>query len=301
MDIEPIVSVEYERERQLAEAAKDAGRLEEALAHFSASIDAARRTGDADLVDRATCNRAAVAIALGHGEDPIPKLCAILLRNRSQVSSFLAANTIARACELRRDHAKGIFYARIALERAESLGRTDWVAAAHNQIANLMLADSEFEQAARGYHEALALVPGADSPRQLAYLANLGYCEVVLGRVRAGLGVLYRCLRTARRHGWQRLEMIARIDLCYAHIENGRFEHAQRHGTIGLRLAEASAEIDWVKNALYLLGEASVLDGASKQAYAWFHELQRRFYPQQRHLPDLLLSVDIRKLINLRA
>ena len=95
--------------------------------------------------------------------------------------------------------------------------------------------------------------------------------------------------------------MIARIDLCYAHLELGRFETAERHGRRGLELAERIGESDWIKNALYLLGEVAVLAGADGRAYAWFHELQRRYYPAQSHLPDLLLSVDIRKLINLRA
>ena len=44
-----------------------------------------------------------------------------------------------------------------------------------------------------------------------------------------------------------------------------------------------------------------MLAGADGRAYAWFHELQRRYYPAQSHLPDLLLSVDIRKLIYLRS
>jgi len=113
--------------------------------------------------------------------------------------------------------------------------------------------------------------------------------------------VLYRCLRSARRHGWERLEMIARIDLCYAHLELGRLEAAERHGRRGLELGESIGETDWVKNALYLLGEVAVLSGSASRGYAWFHELQHRFYPEQPHLPELLLAVDVRKLINLRA
>ena len=294
-------SADYEREWQLAVAANEAGRLEEARRHLAAAFQAAQREGDEDLVDRAFCNQAALTMALGGDEDPVPRLCAILMRNRSQVNCFLAANNIARAYELRRDFAKGLFYARIARDRAEALGRPEWLATASNQIANLLLAESYFEEASSRYREALALIPDASSSRQLVYLANLGYCELVLGRFQSGLALLYRCLRTARRRGWTRLEMIARIDLCYGHLELGRFEDAEAHGRRGLQLAEHTGESDWVKNALYLLGEVSVLAGADSRAYAWFHELQRRFYPAQNHLPDLLLSVDIRKLINLRA
>ena len=292
---------EYEREWRLAEAAKDAGRLEEARRHYAASLSAAERAGDEETIDRAFCNHAIVAISLGEGEETIPRLCEIVLRNRSAVTGFLAANNVARACELRGDHRKGLFYARIARQRAEAVGRPEWVAAAINQAANLLLAESYFDKAAGLYREALALVPAEDSSRQLTYMANMGYCELVLGNSRAGLAVLYRCLRSARRRGWERLEMIARIDLCYAHLELGRLEAAERHGRRGLEIGESMGETDWVKNALYLLGEVAVLSGSASRGYAWFHELQHRFYPEQPHLPELLLAVDVRKLINLRA
>jgi tetratricopeptide (TPR) repeat protein len=295
------MSEEYDREWRLAVEASEAGRLEEARAHLAASLVVAEGLGDEELVERAFCNHATLAIALGEGDDAIPRLCAIVLRNRSLTNAFLAANNVARACELKRDNRKGLLYARIARDRAAALGRADWLAAANNQIANLLLADSYFAEAAATYQQALALVPAEDSSRQLTYLANLAYCELVLGRARNGLSILYRCLRAARQHGWTRLEMIARIDLCYAHLELGRLEHAERHGRRGLVLAERTGERDWVKNALYLLGEVAVLGGASNRAYARFQELQRRFYPTQPHLPDFLLSVDVRKLINLRA
>jgi tetratricopeptide (TPR) repeat protein len=298
---DPGACSEYEREWRAAVEANDAGRLEDARQHLAASLRAAERDGDEELMERAFCNHATLAIALGEGEDAVPRLCAIVLRNRSQVNSFLAANNIARVCELKRENRKGLFYARIARERAAAIGRADWMSAATNQIANLLLADSCFEEAAGTYQEALALVPPTDSARQLTYLANLGYCELVLGRYAEGLESLYRCLRTARRNGWSRLEMIAHVDLCYAHLELGRLEHAERHGRRGLALAERVGESEWVKNVLYLLGEVAVLEGATGRAYAWFHELQRRYYPQQTHLPDFLISVDIRKLINLRA
>lgn len=294
-------SAEYKQQWQLAEAAKEAGRLRDALTAYGEALAIAERHGEVELIDRAFCNLAAVAIALGEGEDPVSKLREILLRGGSRVSSFLAANTIARACELRRENTKGLFYARIAQDRAMALGRPEWLATACNQIANLLLADSHFEEATAAYRKALTFVPDAESLRQHVYLANLGYCELVLGHFNAGLSILYRCLRRARRRGWRQLEMISRTDLCYGHLELGRYETALHHGRRGLELAESIGESDWIKNALYLLGEVAVLNGNAGRAYAWFHELQRRFYPAQERLPEFLLSVDIRKLINLRA
>jgi tetratricopeptide (TPR) repeat protein len=292
---------EYEREWRLGEAAKDEGRLEDARRHYCASGEAARHQGSAELVDRALCNEAAVAIALGEVEPVIPRLREILIRNQSQINCFLAAYTIARAYELRKDSRKGLFYARLARDRAEVSGRREWLASAWNQIANFLLGDSFFDEAAATYRRAVTLLPGEESPRQLVYLANLAYCDLVMGRLRSGLSMLYRCLRTARRRGWRRGEMIAHVDLCYAQLELGRLAHAERHGRRGLALAETSGETDWVKNALYLLGEVAVQAGAAGEGRERFAELQRRFYPDQPYLSEFLATVDVRQLVNLRA
>ena len=148
---------------------------------------------------------------------------------------------------------------------------------------------------------ALALVPPGLADWQLICLANLGYCEVVRNRRREGLRLLYRVLRAARRGSLPRLEMIARLDLCFAHLENGSLGRAGRHGARGWALAEEIGEVDWIKNALYLLGEVAVLEGRSDEAHERFTELQRRFYPGQPYLPDFLVGVDVRSMINLRA
>jgi tetratricopeptide (TPR) repeat protein len=291
----------YERERASGIAALEAGRLEEARASFAAALAAARALGDAELVDRAFCNEAAVAISLGDVEAPVAPLRDVLMRNQSPSNCFLAAYNIARAYELRKDHKKGLFYARIARDRAETLAHREWLASAWNQIANFLLGDSFFEEAAATYRRAVALLPGIESSRQLVYLANLAYCDLLLGRLRSGVSMLYDCLRTARRRGWRRGEMIAHVDLCYAHLELGRVRDAERHGRRGLALAEAGGEPDWVKNALYLLGEVAVVGGAMHEGRSRFEQLQRRFYPEQPFLSDFLVTVDVRRLVNLRA
>ena len=291
----------YELERARGLAALEAGSLDEARECFAAALAAARELGDPELVDRAFCNEAAVAISLGEIDAPVAPLRQILLRNHSAANCYLAAYNIARAYELRKDHKKGLFYARIARDRAESLAHREWLASAWNQIANFLLGDSFFEEAASTYRRAVALLPGIETSRQLVYLTNLAYCDLMLGRMRNGVAMLYRCLRTARRRGWRRGEMIAHVDLCYAHLELGRLREAEKHGRKGLALAEASSEPDWVKNALYLLGEVAVVAGAAPEGRSRFEELQRRFYPDQPHLSDFLVTVDVRQLVNLRA
>jgi len=68
-----------------------------------------------------------------------------------------------------------------------------------------------------------------------------------------------------------------------------------------LRMAEATGQVDAVKNALYLLGEAANLSGDGSLAREHFTRLQQEFFPDATYLPGFLLAVDVRKLINLHA
>ncbi len=289
----------YEEERSLGLAALEAGRLEEAREHFGSALATARQHGDLELVDRATCNEAAVAISLGEIEAPVPALREVLMRNLSDENAFLAAYNISQA--LQQQTKKSLFYARIARDRAELTGRKEWLASALNRIANCQLADSLFEDASENYRRAIALVPIGDSSRELIYLANLAYAEIMLGRLGKGFRLLYHCLRTARRQQWRRLEMIAHIDLGYAYLQRGRLGRAERHVARGLRLAEEVGERGWIVNALYLAGEVAVQLGQSAAGRAHFSDLQRRFFPDHGFLPEFLVKVDIRQVINLRA
>ena len=292
---------EYEQRRARGLAALDQGRLAEALDEFAAALALAREHCDQELVDRALCNRAAVAISLGDVDAPMPELREILVRNLCADNCALAAYNIARAYELRKQPKKSLFYARIARDRAEQAGNSQRLAAANNQIGNALLADSFFEEAAVSYRRALSLVPEGFADWQLICLANLGYCEVVRERRRNGLRLLYRVLRAARARRLRRLEMIASLDLCFAHLDGDDLGRARRHGERGRALAEEIGEVDWIKNAYYLLGEVAVLEGNGDEARTCFGELQRRFYPDQPYLPDFLVGVDVRKMINLRA
>jgi tetratricopeptide (TPR) repeat protein len=292
---------EYELHWRLGEAAKDAGRLQEARDHYAASLGVAERTGDRELVDRAFCNEACMAIALGEVEAPIAPLREVLMRNSSATNGYLASYHIARAYELRKEHKKSLFYARIARDRAEQLANPQRVAAANNQIGNALLAESSFEEAAASYRRALELVPEGLGDWQLICQSNLAYCEIVQGRSLAGTRRLYRALRTACRRGSRRLEMILRVDLCFGNLELNQLARAAQQGERGLALAEEIGEVDWTKNALYLLGQVAVMQQRTDEGRARFTELQRRFFPQQPSLPDFLVGVDVRAVINLRA
>jgi tetratricopeptide (TPR) repeat protein len=291
--------VTFEELRSRGERAVRLGKLEEAETHFDQAVDWAREHGEPRQVDLGVCNRAAVAIELSHGEGELPRLREILLRN-DPYNCQLAAYNISRHYELTKNYKKSLFYARIALDRAQVLGRREWLAASHNLIGNTLLAESFIEKASDEYRKALELSPDLTAARG-QILDNLGYCRILQGRYKEGYSLLYASLRLLRRHGARRQEISARLDLSFAHLETGRYRLSQRHAMTALDLAESLGESDSVKNALYLLGDVANLSGDIDTALAYFNRLHREFFPEAAYLPEFLLAVDIRKLVNLHA
>lgn len=295
------IEAAFEELRSRGERAIQAGRLEEAAEILDQALAWAREQGDQRLMDLAVCNRSAVVIELGRGESELPRLREILLRNSDPAGCRIAAYNIARHYELTKNYKKALFYARITRDRSESLGRRDWLASSYNLIGNTLLAESFVEQAAAEYEKALELIPDEPSVARAQILDNLGYCRVLQGRTGEGYALLFESLRWLRRLGARRHEISARLDLCFAHLETGRYGHARRQGTLALGLAESLQERDAVKNALYLLGEVANLSEDVHTARRHFTRLHRDFFPEQGYLPEFLLAVDVRKLVNLHA
>jgi tetratricopeptide (TPR) repeat protein len=294
----------FEDLRQQWHQAVEEGRLEEAAALLDRASQEVAGLADPRLSDRVLCDRAAVAIELGRGSAEVPRLREILLRNADAANCRVAAYTIARHYELSKDYKKALFYARLALDRSILLGRRDWLASSHNLIGNTLLAESYVDKALEEYEKALELMPAGPSPARSWILNNLGYCLVLQGRYDKGYAFLYESLRDLRRCGgrrYRRQMTFIRLDLCFAHLETGRYRHAWRHGLAALELAESIGKMDSVKNALYLLGEVAHLRGDVELARRYFTRLQREFFPDEGYLPGFLLAVDVRKLVNLHA
>jgi tetratricopeptide (TPR) repeat protein len=291
----------FEELKSRGALAVEAGRLEDAKSLFEEALAWAQEHGDPRQIDLAVCNRAAAAIELGCGESELPRLREILVRNANPVSCRIAAYNIARYYELIKSFKKALFYARIARERSEHLGRRDWLASSHNLIGNTLLAESFVEEACEEYESALEFMPAEPGAARARILDNLGYCRILQGRHAEGYALLYESLRLLRRFHAERYEISTRLDLCFAHLETGRYRHAWNQGRAALELAERMGETDSIKNALYLLGEVENLRGHLDRARFYFSRLQRDFFPEASYLPGFLLAVDVRKLVNLHA
>lgn len=280
------------------------GRYENALEVLEQAGQMAERIGDPDLVDRALCNVAAVRIEYRPGscDDLLPRLRDVLVRDNSPESCRLAAYHLARAYEWKDDYKKGLFYARIALERTKALVRqhekNEWLATSYNQIGNLLAADSFFAEAIEQFEGALTVHPEPPAVFSAMVERNIGYCRVMLGDVLDGTRHLLRSYRCLRKNKW--LSTDTHLLLSFAYIELEKYRHALRHALSGLATAEELGQKKEQKNALYLLGEACVQMGDEERARQYFSKLQR-FYPNTPFIADLLLATDVRHLINLRA
>jgi tetratricopeptide (TPR) repeat protein len=278
-----------------------AGDLNGALALFDQATDAARQSGDADLVDLAVCNRSAIAIELGLGTSVMAEMRAVLMRSRNAQTCMVASTNAARVHDLARDYKKGLFYARLARDHAAASGDLSQIASIRNLTANLLLADSRVEEAVLEYEAALELMPEDDPVWRARACGNLGYCRVLQERLPEAFSLLHEALDVLRAHQ-ARLYLISPLtDLAFAQLEAGHPEPAREAAAEALALAREFEDENGLKNALYLLGEAAGLLGDTPLARRTFLELQQRYYPDKPFVCDFLLSVDVRKIVNLRA
>src|SRR6185295_3738430 len=290
----------YESLRLQAEESFNQGNLVEALDLFNSALSRAQNLGDEVITERAFCNLVAVEIELGRAaaEDLI-RLREILMRNSDLENCRLAAYNLAQEYQIRKSYKKALFYARIALDKAMLIGSDPWIASSHNRIGNILISESHFGQACLEYEQALEAMPTERSMARALVLDNLGYCRIVEGNFNQGFRLLYESLRTLRRIGAKGFERGPRLSRCFALLEVGRYRAAYRHGLTALTIAEPVGDPDALKNALYLLGEAANLARNTKSARGHFNRLQQQFFPQEHYLPDFLLAIDVRKLINL--
>ena len=291
----------YDELRDRANALLQAGTLPAAQGLFEEALVLARDLGEPELVDRAYCNLAAVVVETEKRATVLPELRRILMSNRDPENCRLAAYHIARAYELAKETKKGLFYARIACDLSVRLGRDPWIASSHNQMGSLLLADSFFDEACRHYELALELMPDATEVLRALILDNLGYCRLVQGRHAEGFRNLFASLRMLRRLGTRLWEVFPHLDLCFGYLEIGRLRPAARHSMLALDLAEEVGDEQSTRNAMYLLGETANLSGDHEGAFRQFETLQKRFFPGESYLPNFLLAVDVRRLINLKA
>ena len=286
------------------------GSYREAAAAYRTAVNVATAAGEVDLADEALCGWGAAETELGNGTEVMPELRRILLGSTVDHNCWLASYTLARAHELEGQVKKALFYARLSLHHSEYVDRPGLTAGSRNLLGNLLVTDGREAAAAAEYRIALSESHNAPSAWTATAQVNLGYCLLAnafegngfrRSRLREGLRLTYRSLRTLRREQAGPLLVWPHLDLCFAYVEMGRLETANRHGRRALELAERYENRDAAKSCLYLLGQAAMLQRDAEAARQFFTELEQRFYPDQAGLSAVLMSLDLRQVVNLRA
>lgn len=277
------------------------GDLRAALDAFERAYDLARRIGEPRLQDIAFCNRSAVAIRLESGDESMSALRQMLLRTADSLVAYLSAYNLARASDARKDYEKTLFYARIAHRYAVELEEPEQQSSALNWIGNALVAFNDFEGGLAEYRKADRLIDGEESEQRSLILVNIGYCLLTTGETTDGVRSVLQGLRMARRLRAPLAESVGHLCLSFAHLLLERPWYAARHGADAVRFAEAAGDERTMKQALLLLGEAYKKGGKLPAALECFELLQETYYPGMSQVPEMLLGVDICRVINLRG
>ncbi len=139
---------EFEAARARWNELVEGGHLEKALPLVEAALEWVAGENQPVLEARVRCNRARIAIELGLEGAYTAELRDVLVANADLETSFLAAYSLARFYELRKEARKARFYAQLANDRAEGLD-AERQGSSLNQLANVLVAESRFDEAAR--------------------------------------------------------------------------------------------------------------------------------------------------------
>lgn len=281
--------------RQEALAAAHEERFDDALRLFD---EARALAEDEELIELITINKADALIAMGRSGPEVQALPRILMVRRNPHHTFIAAYALMYRHRLAGEMKRAIFYGQIALDAARTADQSFWKIAALNDLGIAYEIDSQFEKAIDAYETALSLIDAVSDDAQqnfsrTAIYGNLGYTRMLVGEIHRGIAMLESILDQIV----SKADLSdAYIELCFGYVELQQYAKARELGERGLELAANERQ---VRNAHYLLGEAAYKMDDVEGAEVHFDELAR-FYPQFRQLKNVLFSIDLRSMINLR-
>ncbi|HPR63901.1 MAG TPA: hypothetical protein PK014_06735 [Thermoanaerobaculia bacterium] len=278
------------------------GDFRQAESLFEKSLYLAEQSGSDYLRDIAVCNIAACRIERGiSDDDKVKELKEMFMRTNHPKVARLATYHLARMYEIQKDFKKAFFYARISLEKSRLLGRSDYLASSLNQTANLLVAESHFEEASRLYTEAMGILHEASETVRFALIEdNWGYCQMMQGKIQEGVAAVQSSLeRLERLQAGPAYLVYPEMDLCYGYLEMDEPARAKEYGERALLKAETIKQDNLVKNLLLLLGDCTMALEDMDSAQSYYGELAS-FYPGVTTASDFLLAFNVRKVVNLR-
>jgi tetratricopeptide (TPR) repeat protein len=285
---------------KLAQLAFTRGRLERALALFSAAEDEAKRAGDRELTDRAFCNRCVVLLELDRLDGAVGELKTVLMRARDPFTAWMAAYYTAQVYKAEGNIPRALAYARRASELAPTSGQERAVAASANEHGTLALLDSHFAEAAEQFERALAAEGSLDTLGRAIVRDNLGYCLMCTGRVDEGIALSRDAATDIETIGARQYLAEIYQDLCYGALQQGRFDEARGWGEKALALAREYEHPTVARNTLMLLADAA-MDLEDEEAAESYLQALSEHYPDFRGMKSFLRAFNVRDVINLKA
>ena len=282
--------------RSQAVAKIRANRPDEALPILDEAL--ALAGDDEVLSELIVINKAGALISLERDGAEVQKLPQIIMRRRSPRHLYLAAYHLEAKFENARDFKKAMFYARLALEAAETAEEIGWKSQVLIALGNLCVYDSRPDEAIPHYEDALSLLEETreNALRRAAAIQNIGYCRLLSDGVNEGIELIHRAIALLIEAGADGFLPECHVDLCYGYLELGELEKARHYGERGLADALETRQI---RNAHYLLGEIAYKQGDTTTAEFHFEKLAK-FYPDFPHLKHVLLALDLRSMVNLK-
>jgi tetratricopeptide (TPR) repeat protein len=269
--------------------------LETALALFDEAAALAPNDEFSELV---TINKAGVLIQMRQEGPEIQALPQIVLRRPNVRHTFLAAYNLQNRYTAAQEFRKAYNYVRIALEMADEADDLAWKIFALNATGNICVYESRAEEAIEHYRRVIDLTGMTDEHLFSRAFArqNLGYCLVIEGNPAEGVELIHRAIDEMEQAGASGYAAESYIDLCYGYLELDRLDEARQYGEYGL---ERATEDRQVRNAHYLLGEVAFKQGDRAAAEAHFEQLGS-WYPDFPNLKNVLLALDLRKVVNFK-
>ncbi len=295
-------SERYLRLTQLAQRAFTRGRLERALALFTAAEDEAKRLGDRELADRAFCNRCVVLLELDRLDGAVGELKTVLMRARDPFTAWMAAYYTAQVYEAEGNVPRALAYARRASEQAATCGDRRALFHSANQHGVFALKDSCFDEAAERFRSALELAPevGVDALSVAIARDNLGYCLMCTGQAGEGMTLSGDAAAGIETIGARQYLAEVYQDMCYGALQLGNFAEARGWGEKALAMAREYDNPTVSRNTLMLLADAAMDTADEEAAEGYLHSLAE-FYPDFRGMKSFLRAFNVRDVINLKA
>lgn len=272
------------------------GEIDCAIAAYDRAAAAAVSDETRELI---TIRKAEALIAGEREGAEVAALPGIVMRRRSPRHVYLAAGTLMRRYVETEDRRKAIFYGEIARGAATDLGDPMARASVLNYLGITLNADSQFAPAIEVLEEALEAA-GQIEAREEAHslraviLANLGYARILTSDVKDGVRILEEVLPDMDE---QYLVAEVCLDLCFGYLELDRCDIAEMYGRRGLELATIGRQ---VRNANHLLGEICLRTDRYDESDAHF-DVVASFYPDFKNVKQLLVAVDLCRVVNWKA